>query len=711
VPAASQGFTRGFFGLGLAIGFGILFANVAIATFRVGGYGSFTETLSHQPELWTYALLPALFGWLFGLTHRHLEAREMVDKVREETAHRLRTANQLNELLLGALTAAIQGIVLADQNGVVKKIDVGATDMLGLTGPEALGRSMKDLVGGVEPKGEVEILRRDGSMLIVEIIAEHVKVGSEQQIVYLLRNVHEERTEQRMLAARTQELVVLGDIRKNFIAFVAQEIRSPLTAVTVLTEIVLEQARELQREEMIADAQQISAASGRVVRLADQILDLLKIEAGNISLVVEPVELPAVVGASTEGIEPKRVTIPSGIPGVLADRGRLGQVLFAMCEGLQVATIGSELEITASGEMPGHVIVSVRAAGQPASAKVVAAAFREWDKDHDFDAGLYGMNPGFGLGLPLARRFAQLMGGELTMHAKDDRDLELRLVLPASRPTSSGASLPSAAGGGSVLVVEQGTVMALAVEAGAPTLKVHRADNYHDALNSLSKIDPNVMLLSMGLPQSKSWVLLSTLKAHPALWHVPLVLAEVDPATGSVFAFPAQDVLLDPPQETLLQRMSEGLSRSGGSERARVVLFTDNDVTLRMLTRHRAFAPLEVHTTSNVAQLRTWATKRVDLLLLDLLSPTRQALVEVCGLVATGGASFGNVMALVPAAPSPDQVVELAQRLRQLHLQSAVHGAAVSERLVDAITKARTWRLRLPAAAMPGTVLVSALKE
>ncbi len=289
--------------------------------------------------------------------------------MREESANRIKTANQLNELLLGALTAAIHGIVLADANGVVKKIDVGATDMLGITGPEALGRAMRDLVGGIDPKGEVEILRRDGSMLIVEIITETIKVGDSQQIVYLLRNVHEERTEQRMLAARTQELVVLGDIRKNFIAYVAQEIRSPLTAVTVLTEIVLEQARELQRDEMIDDAQQIAAAAGRVVRLADQILDLLKIEAGNISLVVEPVELAAVLETATASLEQKRIQVPAGLAPVLADRGRLAQVLFAMCEGLQVATIGSQVEITASGEMPGHVIVSARAAGQPASAK------------------------------------------------------------------------------------------------------------------------------------------------------------------------------------------------------------------------------------------------------------------------------------------------------------------------------------------------------
>jgi signal transduction histidine kinase/CheY-like chemotaxis protein len=710
MAGGSAGNTRGFFGLGLMLGFGILFANIAIATFRPGGLGSFTETLSQEPELWTYALLPALFGWLFGLTHRHLEARELVDKVRADHANRLRSANELNELLLGALTAAVQGIVLADANGVVKKIDVGATDMLGITGPEALGRSMKDLVGGSEPKGEVEILRRDGSMLIVDIVAESVKVGDSYQTVYLLRNVHERRTEQRKLAARTQELIVHGDIRKSFIAYVAQEIRSPLTAVTVLTEIVLEQAHELQREEMVADAQQIAAASARVVRLADQILDLLKIEAGNISLVVEPVELSTALESSLAGLEHVRLRLPTGLVPALADRGRLAQVLYAMCEGLQVATIGSEVEVTASGEMPGHVIVSARASGQPASAKVVASTFRDWDKNNDFDDGLYGMNPGFGLGLPLARRFARLMGGELTFHHKDDRDLELRLVLPASRPTSSGASIPSSSDRGSVLVVEQGTVMALAVEAGTNALTVHRADNYHEALNSLSRIDPDVMLLSMGLPQSKSWVLLSTLKAHPALWHVPLVLAEVDPATGSVYALPAQDVLLDPPQDALLQRMSEGLSRSGG-ERARVVLFTDNEVTLRMLARHRAFAPLELLTTANVGELRTWAAKRVDLLLLDLLSPTRSALVEVCSLVASGGQPFGNVMALVPAAPSAEQVVELAQRLRQLHLQSAVHGAAVAERLVDAITRARTWRLRLPAASLPGTVLVSALRE
>jgi signal transduction histidine kinase/CheY-like chemotaxis protein len=710
--------TRRFFGLGILTGVLIMAGNLEMATLGPDGFGSPWATLVDEPELWTYFLLPLLFGWLFGLTHRHLETRKERVRLSKDASERVLGLASANELLLGALTAAVDGIVLADPSGIIRKMDVGATDLLGVTADEAQGRNLKDVLGA-DPTGEVEVKRRDGSLAVVQVERAMVRVGDQQQAVYVLKDVGDRQAEQRSLAARCQELTVRNEIRKNFIAFLGQEIRSPMTAVTVLTQIVEEQAEELGRDDIVADTRQISKASQRVVRLADQILDLLKIEAGNLSFVVEPVELRPIVDtliASTQGeITFRDVSLPDTIPPIIADRTRLAQIVLAMCEALHMATIGAGLDIAASPLEADRVVLTVRVVGHPAAARLVAGAFRDWQGGDEFDAGLFGMSPGFGLGLPLARRFAQLMGGELTLPSQDGLGLELRLVMPAAaaidRAPAHAARSDVPVGKAnsqslSVLVVEGSGAMASILD-DRPGITAHRADNYHDALNALSRIDPAVILLSMALPQSKSWLLLTTIKAHPALWHVPIVMVRDDPATGSVYVAPIQDVLLNPPAGALLERVSVGLSRGGGAEQC-TVLFTADEVTARRALRHKSFQGVRIKSTADPSELRSWMAGRIDLLLLDLLTPARSALVDVCGLLAAGPPS-GPVMGLLPAEPSSDQIIELSERMRHLHLQGAAHGAAMGPRLADAVVRARDWRRRLPEVVMPGTVLVSGL--
>ncbi len=250
--------------------------------------------------------------------------------------------------------------------------------------------------------------------------------------------------------------------------------------------------------------------------------------------------------------------------------------------------------------------------------------------------------------------------------------------------------------GGSVLVVEQGTVMALAVEAGLECLDrpprgqlprgAQRAEP--DRSERDAPVDGTSAVEELGAPvdaQGASGALARAARARGGRSRDGLGLRA--PRAGRA------------PRPAAGRAAPAHVRGAVAHRRHRAPLASCCSPTTTSRSacsrRHRAFAPLEVHTTANVSELRSWATKRVDLLLLDLVvADALRRCVEACGLVAGGGATFGNVMALVPASPSPDQVVELAQRLRQLHLQSAVHGAAASERLVDAITRSRTWRMR-----------------
>ena len=221
------------------------------------------------------------------------------------------------------------------------------------------------------------------------------------------------RREIEQYAARLEEM---NSAKDDFVSTISHELRTPLTAIIGLSDVVLDERLPLEAKNYV----RIIHDSGEVLlRLINDVLDLSKIRAGAVQLEAEPVSLYDVVETSVtvftvpcqeKGIE-LTYYVPWGMPAILGDPGRLNQILLNL--------IGNAVKFTSSGEIQVIVTWEPAAIGGPRVIIAIAdtgpgipedrreAVFEEFAQVDPSTARRFG---GTGLGLPIVRRLARLMG-------------------------------------------------------------------------------------------------------------------------------------------------------------------------------------------------------------------------------------------------------------------------------------------------------------
>ena len=227
-----------------------------------------------------------------------------------------------------------------------------------------------------------------------------------------------------------------GEARSRFLAYMSHELRTPLTAVLGFSEALrMGIAGALADRRQDAYVRNIETAGRHLLSLIDDILDLAKIDAGQLTLVREPVDLREVVGSATTlvgGLAAKRAVrigtdLPAPAPVLQADRRAVLQILVnLLSNAAKFAPEGSTVQITAR-VTPGMVTLTVRDDGPGMTEDEVRQAltpFRQGVNAHVSDTR------GTGLGLPLAKRLAELQGGGLTILSASGRGTLVTLTLP-----------------------------------------------------------------------------------------------------------------------------------------------------------------------------------------------------------------------------------------------------------------------------------------
>jgi signal transduction histidine kinase len=269
----------------------------------------------------------------------------------------------------------------------------------------------------------------------------------------------------RELRARNEELVraqtaaeAASRAKDEFLANVSHEIRTPMNAILGLTELTL--ATPLSERQQCS-LQVVHSAAKNLLGTINDLLDFSKMEAGKVEIDPQPFDLRDAVGdivralsarAHTKGLA-LSFTVQSEIPlEVIGDAGRLRQVLMNV--------VGNAVKFTERGEI--DVIVapttavegtevslrfSVRDTGIGIPRDKQRQIFRAFEQEDMSTTRKYG---GTGLGLTIASRLIELMGGELTVESEPGRGstfaFELKLGLPIAdvREAPGLASVTSA---------------------------------------------------------------------------------------------------------------------------------------------------------------------------------------------------------------------------------------------------------------------------
>jgi len=293
-----------------------------------------------------------------------------------------------------------------------------------------------------------------------------------------------DRREASQAAERSRELERLSTeaLRANrakseFLANVSHELRTPLNAIVGFVDLLRDGVYGELGPRQIAPVDRIAASAGHLRHLVDQVLDIAKMAAGRLEVHQESVDLrPFVFDVATE-IEPLvserqlgiSMTISSTLPRVRTDPAHLRQILLNLIGNAVKYTPSGSIQVKArflDGIVPGEPVTptnaELRALSPDPSRPWVALQIidtgigiapadhaRVFEEFEQVNAGPRGdsMQRGTGLGLPISRRLARLLGGEITLQSELGKGATFTVWIPVNpadiRVTTSRATTPT----------------------------------------------------------------------------------------------------------------------------------------------------------------------------------------------------------------------------------------------------------------------------
>jgi signal transduction histidine kinase len=279
--------------------------------------------------------------------------------------------------------------------------------------------------------------------------------------------VTHERRQSRRIAERSEDLERLsGDllranrVKNEFLAAVSHELRTPLNAIVGFADLLRDGAYGELAPRQISPVQRIEASANHLRHLVDQMLDLAKMAAGRLEVHREILDVrPFVleVASEMESLVAERglslqLSVGASLPRLRTDPAHLRQIL--------VNLLGNAVKYTPKGTVAVKAAVAEappiqaergagRAAGRWMAVQVadtgigIAAAdqARIFEEFEQVNAGSRGdsMRRGTGLGLPISRRLARLLGGDITLESAPGAGSTFTLWLPIDPADAAAA--------------------------------------------------------------------------------------------------------------------------------------------------------------------------------------------------------------------------------------------------------------------------------
>jgi signal transduction histidine kinase len=312
------------------------------------------------------------------------------------------------------------------------------------------------------------------------------------------------------VAERTSALAEVGRRKDEFLATLAHELRTPLSALRTASEALRLKAPD--NADLVTLQGVFQRQVQQLTRLTNDLLDVSRITRDKLTLQRRPVALAEIVDSAVETVRPLaekqnqtvNVVAPSEPVHVDGDPARLCQVLANLLDNAaRYSPQGSRIDLTAELSGP-HVLIKVADKGAGIERDFMPRIFElfvQGQKSVPDEGGL-------GIGLPLARRLTEMHGGTLTAYsAGTGRGSEFVMQLPtiAGEPGDRGsrAEVPAKLARQRVLIIEDNqdtaTMMDIMLkEWGQETRIAHDGPS---ALEMAKQFRPQVVLLDVGLPK------------------------------------------------------------------------------------------------------------------------------------------------------------------------------------------------------------------
>ena len=538
---------------------------------------------------------------------------EFVERARSE--EELRTRDR-------AITSSLNGILISDASrpdNPVIYVNPAFERLTGYPAEEAMGRNCRFLQGpgtdreivarlreAIATEQEINVVlqnyKKDGTPFWNDLTITPVRDedGRVTHFIGIQNDVTQRKVAEEELRAAKEGAEVANRAKSQFLANMSHELRTPLNAIIGYSEMLQEQAEELQTPGLIPDLMRIHTAGKHLLTLINDILDLSKIEAGKMDLYLETFDLARMAREVGETVQPLMsqkgnhfsATIGEDLPSMRADLTKVRQSLFNLLSNSAKFTENGSIELTvAQREWNGAPGVEMRVADSgigmtPDQVSRLFEPFMQADRSTTRKFG------GTGLGLAITRRFVRMMGGDIEVESTPGRGSTFRILLPIEVEAPQEALPESPAERCRVPGRRFGKVLVIDDDASARDLMKRfltregfqpvTADGGEQGLQMAREDRPDVITLDVMMPKMDGWAVLQELKSDPLLRDIPVIMVTIVDDKNLGYTLGADDYMTKPIER---EQMSAVLQKYRCKQPPCPVLLVEDDDTTRGMMR------------------------------------------------------------------------------------------------------------------------------
>lgn len=414
--------------------------------------------------------------------------------------------------------------------------------------------------------------------------------------IVLAQDMTEQQQVTKELAAKNADLIQLNRLKDEFLACISHELKTPLTAILGLSSLLKDQSLGTLNERQARYATLIYHSGRQLMTVVNDILDLTRMETGQLELTLEPVQIQNVCDRAYAQAQQRpsekdhkeddpdgeinfTLEIEPGLERLVADELRLRQMLMhLLSNAIKFTDPDGEIGLKVS-RWEGWIAFTVWDTGMGIPAEKQHLIFQKFQQ---LEKPLTRRFEGTGLGLVLTQRLARLHGGDVSFISKVDQGSQFTLLLPPIPPQGSKGSheqrsweneemdnwkagetaqaaipsLQTASRNRLVLIVETVPQYLENLTEQLQNLgyRIIVARSGMEAIEKARSLQPCTVFLNPLIPQLSGWDALTLLKSDAQTSHIPVIITATQAEKQQAYHNKADGFLSLPVQEQALSQ-------------------------------------------------------------------------------------------------------------------------------------------------------------